>query len=158
MTLALVEADLGRELALDVARRLVVYYKRLGGQGQFSAALASQGPARFAALHAWMREHLGADLRVPALAARAGMSERHFARVYAAETGSTPAAAVERLRVEAARRALEGGAPVERAARVAGFASTETLRRSLLRALGVGPAEYRRRFSGPGGADGLPRR
>lgn len=148
MTLALVERDRGRELALAVARRLVVYLKRPGGQGQFSAALAAQGSARFAALHEWVRGHLDADLRVPALAARAGMSERNFARAYVAETGTTPAAAIERLRVEAARRALEGGAPLGRAAAAAGFGSVETLRRGFLRTLGIGPGEYRRRFAG----------
>lgn len=148
MTLALVERDLGRELALAVARRLVVYMKRPGGQSQFSAALAAQESARFAELHEWVREHLDADLRVPALATRAGMSERNFARLYVAETGVTPAVMVERFRVEAARRALEGGAPLERAATAAGFGSTETLRKGFLRTVGIGPGEYRRRFSG----------
>ena len=149
MTLALVERDVGRELALGVARRLVVYLKRPGGQGQFSAALASQGSARFADLHEWMRAHPDADLRVPALAARACMGERTFARTFAAETGTTPAKAVERVRVDAARAALEGGAPVARVARDCGFGSAETLRRAFLRRTGTGPDEYRRRFAGP---------
>ena len=147
MTLALVERDVGRELALAVARRLVVYLKRPGGQRQFSAALASQRSARFAALHDWMRARPAADLSVAALAAHVHMSERTFARAFAADTGTTPAKAVEAVRVETARTALEGDGALKRVARDCGFGSVETMRRAFLRTVGVGPDEYRRRFA-----------
>ncbi|HLI12512.1 MAG TPA: helix-turn-helix domain-containing protein [Alphaproteobacteria bacterium] len=155
LALALIEADLGRRLAMEVARRLVVFLKRPGGQAQFSAPLDAQMRAaesdaegRFAALHAWMAENLTGDLRVERLAARAGMSPRSFARVYAARTGTTPARRVEMLRVEAARRALEETrAPVKRIAHRCGFGDEERMRRAFLRRLGVNPLEYRRRFA-----------
>ena len=152
LALALMERDVGRATALAVARRLVVFLKRPGGQAQFSAALALQASGSFEELHAWMREHPSADLRVPALAARAGLSERTFARRYAAETGLTPARAVERVRVEAARAALGGPASLKVVARGCGFGSEETMRRGFLRVIGVGPSEYRRRFAASGGA------
>jgi len=150
LALALVEADLGHALALDVARHLVVFLKRPGGQGQFSATLSLQkGGARFGALHAWIAENLAADLSVTALAAQAGMSERSFIRHYRAETGKTPARAIEQVRIEAARRLLEDTSlPVKRIAIRCGFSSEETLRRSLLRVTGVGAQAYRERFAG----------
>jgi transcriptional regulator GlxA family with amidase domain len=148
LALALVEEDQGHELALAVARQLVVFLKRPGGQAQFSAALALQhGNGRFERLHAWIADHLTADLSVAALAEASGMSERSFVRHYRAATGTTPARAVEQLRVEAARRALENGAPVKRAAQRSGFGSEETMRRSFLRHLGASPQAYRERFS-----------
>jgi transcriptional regulator GlxA family with amidase domain len=149
LALALVEQDLGREVALAVARRLVVFLKRPGGQAQFSAALALQtAEDRFGALHAWIDAHLAADLSLPVLAGRAGMSERSFSRRYAEATGLTPGRAVERLRVEAARRLLaETRLPVKRVAQRCGFGSEETMRRSFLRLLAVTPQEYRGRFS-----------
>jgi transcriptional regulator GlxA family with amidase domain len=150
LALALVEEDLGRALALETARQLVVFLKRPGGQSQYSALLAAQteDDGRFAALHDWMAQNLAADLRVDALSARAGMSPRNFARVYAERTGTTPAKAVERLRLEAARRALEeGAASVAAIARACGFGDEERLRRSFLRQLGVPPLQYRQRFS-----------
>ena len=150
LALALVEHDHDRELALTVARWLVVYLKRPGGQTQFSAPLAAQRADREALrdLLAWMREHPAADLRVPALARRAGMSERNFARVFRGELGATPAAYVETLRLEHARRGLETTKrPTKRIARDAGFGSVETLHRVFRRSLDVTPAEYRRRFS-----------
>lgn len=147
LALAMVEADLGREVALAVARQLVVFLKRPGGQAQFSAALAAQGPDRFATLHAWMRERLAGDLTVPALAARIGMSERSLLRHYRSDLGTTPARTVERLRVEAARQRLsDGDLPIKAVARSCGFGSEETMRRSFLRLLGVGPQAYRERF------------
>jgi transcriptional regulator GlxA family with amidase domain len=150
LALALVEEDLGRVMALRVARHLVVFLKRPGGQSQFSAMLESQArdDGGFAALHEWLAQHLADDLGVEALAARVGMSPRNFARVYAKRTGTTPAKAVEALRVDAARRALEGSAAsIERIARVCGFGDEERLRRSFLRCLGVPPKQYRARFT-----------
>jgi transcriptional regulator GlxA family with amidase domain len=150
LALALVEEDLGRDMALAVARHLVVFLKRPGGQSQFSAFLRRQAEddGSFAGLHDWMMAHLAGDLRVEALAARAGMSPRSFARLYRERTGTTPAKAVERLRVEAARRALEEGrAAMPMVARGAGFGDEERMRRAFLRVLGVPPRDYRRRFS-----------
>ena len=148
LALALVEADLGRETALAVARYLVVFLKRPGGQAQFSAALSLQTEGdHFDALHRGMRANLAADLSLPALAAEAGMSERSFSRHYLKETGLTPARAVERLRVEAARQMLaETHRPVKRIAQHCGFASEETMRRSFLRLLASTPQDYRSRF------------
>ncbi len=149
LALALVEEDLGRDHALAVARQLVVYLKRPGGQAQFSAVLTLQaGDGRFDRLHAWIRENLTADLSLPALAARAAMSPRSFSRHYREATGHTPARAVEEIRIEAARRLLEQGASVGRAARACGFGSEETLRRGFLRRVGTGPHAYRERFAG----------
>ena len=148
LALALLEEDAGRALALDVARHLVVFLKRPGGQSQFSAALALQGGGQpFDRLHAWMADHPTADLSLDALAKRAGMSQRSFVRRYRAATGQSPGRAVERLRVEAARRMLEEGLPVKRAAARAGFGSDETMRRSFVRLVGVAPQDYRGRFS-----------
>jgi transcriptional regulator GlxA family with amidase domain len=148
LALALVEADLGRATALGVARQLVVFLKRPGGQAQFSATLALQhGDARFERLHAWITENLGGDLSLASLAHAAGMSERSFVRHYRQATGATPARAVEQIRVEAARRMLEQGGPVKRVAARCGFGSEETMRRSFLRLLGATPQAYRERFS-----------
>jgi transcriptional regulator GlxA family with amidase domain len=139
-------------VALEVARWLVVFLKRPGGQAQFSAGLAAQASAAAATreplrdLAVWMNDNLDADLSVPALAARACLSERHFARAWRAETGDTPAATVEGLRVERARALLEDGCAVDAAARACGFASAEVLRRVFHRRLGVAPSAYRERF------------
>lgn len=150
LALALVEEDLGRSMALDVARELVVFLKRPGGQAQFSAALSMQKSGnRFGELHAWIAEHLTADLSVPALAERVGMSERSFMRHYRTQTGRTPARAVEQFRVEAAQRLLaETSWPVKRIAARCGFGAEETMRRSFMRVLGVTPQAYRERFAG----------
>jgi transcriptional regulator GlxA family with amidase domain len=111
LALAFVEDDLGRAAALAVARELVVFLKRPGGQAQYSAALALQNAAgAFERLHDWIVAHLAGDLSVPRLAAEAGMSERSFVRHYTAAARMTPARAVERVRVEAACRALSGRA------------------------------------------------
>ena len=149
LALALVEEDLGHRVALAVARRLVVFLKRPGGQSQFSSHLAAQsvpaGPLRD--LPEWILEHLEADLSVEALAARAAMSPRNFARVFLRETGATPAKFVEVARVDAARRRLEtdeGG--VEQVAARCGFSSAEHMRRTFLRHVGVVPVDYRKRF------------
>lgn len=151
LCLALVEEDLGRAVALDVARHLVVFLKRPGGQAQFSVTLSLQkGGSRFSELHAWIAEHLHLDLSIPTLAAACGMSERSFVRHYRADTGQTPARAVELLRVETARRQLADSAvAIKRIAAQCGFGSEETMRRSFIRALSITPQLYRERFSAP---------
>jgi len=148
LALALVEQDLGRAAALAVARYLVVFLKRPGGQAQFSTALALQAAEdKFGALHDWISEHLAEDISLRVLARQAGMSERSFSRHYAEATGLTPGRAVEQLRVEAARRLLlESRLPVKRISQRCGFGSEETMRRSFIRLLAVSPQDYRSRF------------
>jgi transcriptional regulator GlxA family with amidase domain len=148
LALALVEEDLDRTIALAVARYLVVFLKRPGGQAQFSEALSLQSAEdEFGALHDWINKHLSDDISLPKLASQARMSERSFSRHYAEATGLTPARAVERLRVEAARRLLsESRLPVKRISQRCGFGSEETMRRSFLRLLAATPQDYRARF------------
>jgi len=148
LALALVEEDLGRAMALTVARYLVVFLKRPGGQAQFSETLSLQSAEdEFGALHQWISKHLAGDLSLSRLAREAGMSDRSFSRHYAKATGLTPLRAVERLRVEAARRMLsETRLPVKRISQRCGFGSEETMRRSFLRVLATVPQDYRRRF------------
>lgn len=148
LALALVEEDLGHSVALAVARYLVLFLKRPGGQAQFSAALALQAAeGKFGELHEWINDHLAGDLSLAVLAEQAGMSERSFSRHYAEATGQTPARAIERLRVEAARRLLlESRLPIKRIAQRCGLGSEETMRRSFLRLLAVTPQDYRSRF------------
>jgi transcriptional regulator GlxA family with amidase domain len=149
LALALVEDDLGAGVALAIARQLVVFLKRPGGQSQFSGALSAQQATRPALrdLQGWIAGHLGDDLSVAALAARAGFSERSFARAFRTEIGQTPAAYVETLRVERARALLEDGAEsLEAVARATGISSPEILRRAFHRRVGVSPAAYRERF------------
>ena len=150
LALALIEEDHGPEVALKTARALVLFVRRPGGQSQFSAQLTA-GPARREPLRdvqAHIAEHPAADLSVPALAARAYMSERNFARAFRAETGMTPAAYVEAARVERARRELETtDLPVQAVAARCGFGTVETMRRAFGRRLGVNPAAYRDRFA-----------
>lgn len=150
LALALVEEDLGRALALAVARYLVVFLKRPGGQTQFSPALSLQNAGeRFGPLHDWIDGNLAGDLSLAVLAKRSGMSERSFSRHYLAATGSTPARSIERLRVDAACRLLtDSRVPAKRIAKRCGFASEETMRRSFIRTVGVAPAQYRARFGG----------
>ena len=150
LALALVEADLGPQVALSAARELVVFLKRPGGQSQFSTALSAQQASRpeLRELQAWIAGHLDEELTVPVLADRALMSERSFARAFHREVGQTPAAYVEALRIERARDLLEDGArSLEAVAQASGFASAEVLRRAFHRRVGVSPAEYRERFS-----------
>ena len=149
LALALVEDDLGQPTALAVARQLVVFLKRPGGQAQFSAALALQrGDESFGLLHAWIGDNLGGDLSIARLAARVGMSERTFLRRYKQATGHTPAKAIERLRVEAAQRRLcDSREPIKRIAARCGFGCEETMRRGFARVAHVAPREYRDRFS-----------
>lgn len=149
MTLALIEADLGRAVSLAVARQLVVYMMRPGGQIQFSPHLSLQRPEddRLSRLLEWVEAHAGADLTIPALAARCAMSERTFSRRFAAETGMTPARFVERVRMGRARRLLEeSDIRLERLADDCGFRSAEVMRRLFQRHLGLSPTQYRERF------------
>jgi transcriptional regulator GlxA family with amidase domain len=149
LALALVEEDIGRAAALTVARHLVVFLRRPGGQAQFSAQLRAQAARRvpLREVQQWITEHPGADLSVETLAARAGLSPRQFARAFAAETGVPPGQHVAATRLEAARRMLEDGAPgIEQVARACGYGHGETMRRAFVRALGVPPASYRHRF------------
>jgi transcriptional regulator GlxA family with amidase domain len=146
LALALIAADLGEDIARRTAQQLVVYRRRPGGQSQFSALLELERPdARFGALLAWARERLAEPLGVERLADRAAMSPRHFARAFAAETGVTPAKAIERLRVEAARDRIEASPePIDRIAKTAGFGDAERMRRAFLRAFGQPPQALRR--------------
>jgi transcriptional regulator GlxA family with amidase domain len=157
LSLALVQEDAGADAARDVARWLVLFLQRPGGQAQFSAQLnrppAEREPLR--ELQAWLPAHLDADLSVEALARRAFMSPRNFARAFRGEVGVTPARYVADLRLERARQELEQGAlTVEEIARRCGFGTVETLRRSFRRRLAVSPGEYRQRFRTRGGTDG----
>lgn len=149
LALALVEDDLGRDVALQVARRLVVFLRRPGDQAQFSTQLSAQLAKRppLRDLQSWIAEHPDADLSVDALAERAALSPRQFARAFAAEVGVTPGRYVDSVRLEAARRQLEDTEDgVEQVARACGYGTPEAMRRAFLRALSVPPAEYRRRF------------
>lgn len=149
LALALLEEDHGRELALAVARQLVLFLRRPGGQSQFSAQLAVQSAERepIRDLQTWISEHPNADLSVATLASRAGMSPRNFARVFTHEVGMTPARYVEAVRVETARRRLEDSSDgVDGVAMSAGFGSSESMRRAFLRTVRVGPHAYRSRF------------
>jgi transcriptional regulator GlxA family with amidase domain len=151
LALAMVEEDHGRELALRVARELVMFLKRPGGQSQFSAHLAAQTSARSSLreLQDHVLANLKDDLSVPALAARAGMSERSFARVFRQETGTTPAEFVEQARIDAARRLAEDSdLPAKRLADAVGYPNVDGFRRAFGRRLGVSLREYRRRFAG----------
>ncbi|XXU41842.1 GlxA family transcriptional regulator [Sorangium sp. So ce1000] len=149
LALALVEEDLGYDVALEVARGMVVFLKRPGGQSQFSRPLLAQtaaaGPLQ--RVIEWALRHLEADLRVEVLAEKAGMSPRNFARTFARALQTTPAKFVEAARLEQARACLEGGrASIKQLARDCGFGTDERMRRAFQRTLQVTPEEYRRRF------------
>jgi transcriptional regulator GlxA family with amidase domain len=149
LALALVEDDHDRQLALTIARHLVLFLRRPGNQSQFSATLGAQQPSRepLREMQRYIVEHVDGEHSVEAMAERVHMSPRHFARAFRAETGVTPARYVERVRLEAARRRLEDSSePIAQVARSCGFPSAESMRRAFLRGLQVGPAEYRRRF------------
>ena len=151
LALALIEEDCGRELALLVAREMVVFLKRPGGQAQFSQLLQSQTSdgAAFDELHLWITQNLsGENLTIERLAQQVQMSPRNFARVYKLKTGRTPAKAVEVLRVEAARRLLEDSERnIDQISRLCGFGDEERMRLTFQRNLGVSPRDYRNRFS-----------
>jgi transcriptional regulator GlxA family with amidase domain len=150
LVLALVEEDFGRGVALQVARRMVVFLRRPGGQAQFSALLTAQMAERepIRDLQAWILEHPGRDLSVEALARHVAMSPRNFCRVFVREVGMTPGRFVERVRVEAARRLLEETSRgVSDVAAACGFGGPETMRLAFRRMLAVSPKRYRSRFS-----------
>ena len=152
MAMALVEADCGHDVAMEVARELVVFLKRPGGQSQFSEMLQAQAEdsaAMFDELNLWIAGNLErADLNVEQLAEQARMSPRNFARVYRQKTGRTPAKAVEVFRIEAAKRLLEDSTRhVDQIAMLCGFGDEERLRVTFQRHLGVAPRDYRRRFA-----------
>ena len=149
LALALVEEDHGSRLALQVARNLVLYLRRPGGQSQFSAALSLQATDRkpLRELESWVLDNLGRSLTVPVLAQRVGMSPRNFARVFATEMKTTPAKFVERLRVEAARRRLEESQnSMETIADECGFGNVNAMRTVFQRTLKTPPGQYRRHF------------
>jgi transcriptional regulator GlxA family with amidase domain len=154
LALALIEQDAGRKVAIDVARMLVVYLKRAGGQSQYSALLAAQAQSEsdtFSELEQWIAEHLKTDLRVEVLAEQVHMSPRNFARLYAKTRGRTPAKAVEAIRIDAARRRLEETADrIETVADKCGFSDEEQMRLSFIRLLGIPPRDYRKRFASAG--------
>ena len=151
LALALVEEDLDREIAMRVASQLVMFFKRPGGQMQFSrkGEAAPAGRAALQELQRWVAANPALDHSVANLARRMDLSARHFARLFRSEVGITPANWVEEARVSAARRLLEQGheAPKQVAVRC-GFADADTLRRAFARHVGVTPAEYRKRFAG----------
>jgi len=154
LALALVEADYGREVALQVARELVVYLKRPGGQAQYSTLLQAQvqDSPQFDPLHLWLIDHLDdPKLTVERLAEQAKMSLRNFTRVYKQSTGRTPSKAIELFRLEAARRMLENSAhTIDKVARLCGFGDEERLRACFQRHLSISPRDYRSRFSREG--------
>lgn len=149
LALALVQEDLGQSVAAAVARQLVMFLRRSGGQTQFSELLEAQATGRetLRDLLAWIAEHLADDLSIEHLAARSRMSNRNFTRAFRKEVRQTPARYVERIRVEAARRALEETEDsAEEVAAACGFGSADSMRRSFVRVLNVTPSDYRRRF------------
>ncbi len=149
LALALVAEDRGEDVALAVARQLVMYLRRQGGQSQFSVPLSRPATSRrdIDELRLWIADHLDEDLSAQALAARMCLSERHFARVFKQETGASPASYVEAARVESARRLLETtDCPLDEVANASGLGSVETLHRAVRRQLATTPAAYRRRF------------
>ncbi|MDP0499701.1 MAG: GlxA family transcriptional regulator [Verrucomicrobiota bacterium JB022] len=156
LSLAMVEEDYGREVALQVARLLVLFMKRPGNQSQFSVSLAHQHvdylPVR--QLLDWLADHYDQALTIESLAERARMSPRNFARVFAKETGDTPAKFLEKLRVEKARQRLEESRlSLDRVAMECGLTSADTMRKMFLRHLGVTPSQYRERFTSCWGSE-----
>jgi len=151
LSLKLIEDDYGRTLALNIARRLVVFLRRPGGQSQFSAHLAAQmaTDSRIQHIQHWVLENIEADLSLPALATQAAMSVRNFSRVFRQETGNTPTNFVERVRVDAAKRWLEDtNMPLQKVASRCGFTNVDLMRRAFIRRIGIGASDYRLRFRG----------
>lgn len=151
LALAMVEDDFGRELALEVARELVVPVRRPAEPSPFSIYLASEAGARpkVRELQDWILAHLADDLGMPVLAQRLAMSERNLNRVFRRETGSTPAEFIEQARFELARSLLEDKVPLKRIAARTGFGTEERMRRVFQRRLGVTPRDYCERYSDP---------
>lgn len=150
LSLALIEEDCGRDVSMHVARELVVFLKRPGGQAQYSASLQSQvqSGSSFDDLHLWIIDNLDKNLSVDVLAKQMNMSPRNFSRVYKQEAGQTPAKVVESLRLEAARRLLEAhDFNIDQIANKCGFGDEERMRITFQRNLSVSPREYRKRFS-----------
>nr|WP_283812640.1 DJ-1/PfpI family protein [Bradyrhizobium tropiciagri] len=148
VVLALVEEDLGHEIAMDVAQRLVMYLKRPGSQSQLSAPMTVQSSVdeEFSKLHAWMVEHLGEDLKIESLAVRAGMSPRTFARRYFEKVGRTPGKTLDLFRIEAAfRQMMDTDLTLKRIASQTGFGDEQNLRRTFVRHFGVLPRDYQGR-------------
>jgi transcriptional regulator GlxA family with amidase domain len=164
VALALIAEDLGEEIARQTARAMVVYYRRPGGQSQFSTLLEHSSPDhRFSDLLDNVRRRLDFHWTVEALAQEAHMSQRQFSRAFGAATGLSPAKAVERLRLEAARERIEAGVePIEVVAVKAGFGDSHRMRRAFIQSFGVPPQSVRRqaRAATPEEARGerLPRR
>jgi transcriptional regulator GlxA family with amidase domain len=146
LALALAGEDFGDKVVQMTARHLVLYNRRNGGQSQFSSLLELKAPSgRFGPLLTWARENLDAPLTVEDLAEQAGMSSRHFARAFIAETGTTPSKAIERLRIEVARQRVQSSSEaIERVAQVTGFRDPERMRRAFIRAFGQPPQSLRR--------------
>src|SRR6266566_3416418 len=150
LALFLIEEDYGPRVALAVARELVVYLKRSGGQEQYSESLQFQteSVSRLSELSTWIHNHLNNDLSVETLAGRACLCSRHFSRRFKTEVGTSPADFVERLRLDEARRRLSSGDnSVENVGLSVGFKSSDAFRRAFERRLGVSPSDYRQRFS-----------
>jgi transcriptional regulator GlxA family with amidase domain len=150
LALALIEDDLGSQYARQIARVMVVFATRQGGQSQYSipSIAASSERDDFSALHAWMAQNIGRELSVEEMAARAGMSRRTFMRAYAAAMGRTPARTIEAMRLDAARLGLETTSKtLKHIARETGFGNEDRMRRAFLRRMGVSPSDYRARFS-----------
>jgi transcriptional regulator GlxA family with amidase domain len=151
LALALVEEDRGRDEALRIARQMVVFLRRPGNQAQFSTQLAAQMASRepLRDVQQWITENPAADLSVEALATKASLSPRQFARAFTAEVGMTPGRYVDRVRLESARRRLEDTSDgVEQTARACGYGTAESMRRAFVRVLGTSPAEYKNRYGG----------
>lgn len=149
LALKLIEDDHGRDISLRVARKLVVFLRRPGGQSQFSTHLEAQiaNEDRVQALQHWILDHVDADLTLKALGDRVGMSVRNLSRVFLKETGETPADFVEKARVEAARRLLEeNDIPLQRVATRSGFSNPDVMRRAFVRRMNTNPNDYRKRF------------
>lgn len=150
LALHMVEEDHGRDIALKVAREMVMFLKRPGGQSQFSVYLAAQTADKSVVrdIQDYVLANLGADLSVPAIARRAAMSERNFARVFRAATGVTPAAFVEAARIDEARRMVEASeVAMKKLADTLGYTNVDGFRRAFTRRLGVSPNDYRKRFT-----------
>ena len=150
LALAMVEEDYGRDLALKVAREMVMFLKRPGGQSQYSSYLAAQHTegSAIGQVQTYVLANLREDLSVPQLANRAKMSERSFARAFKAESGTTPASFVEAARLDQARRLIEEqNQPMKRIAQLCGFTNLDAMRKAFVRRISIGPAEYRRRFA-----------